>query len=297
MGVDAAGRITFFPDPAPVDASDLLLPPPSPLRRVDLRAAIGATDVEVTGVAIDATGKRYLLEATRGIYALADDGSARRIWDPLEKGVATGPFLDLFAYGRGLFGLTQRNEGFLVDPASSTVRRHFCYLPGGVALEGGELPPDGEQDADAIALLPALPRGTGDGLPRIAAQARTFDRASGRPIASHLALFGFASGESLKWLAFPAPPQGEAAPLLHARAMTWWEDRLLLVADDRGFGARLVIIDPDGWIMSTAGGTWERSLEERRIEALAWDPWQRTFLFVDGDADVLLELAEHDPWR
>ena len=128
------------PAPAP-------LPPPPPRSewkaeiRLDGLLPPGAVPV---GVAVDPSGRRYVLDRRSGLYQL-DGASARLVISITDVAATLGLGLDLeltdvAALGEDRFALTAENDGFLLDLRDRSVRSYFCYLPSNT----GSTPPPEE---------------------------------------------------------------------------------------------------------------------------------------------------------
>jgi len=112
------------------------LPPPAPPGewkaeiRLDGLLPAGALPV---GVAVDPSGRRYVLDRRSGLYEV--DGSGARLVVSITDVAATlGLALDLeltdvAALGEGRFALTAENDGYLFDLRDRSVRSYFCYFP------------------------------------------------------------------------------------------------------------------------------------------------------------------------
>lgn len=121
---------------------------------VDLRSALGTDSISVVGVSVEPdTGRRLIVDQSRGIFALTDAGSEPVIdWTqlPSSEFVPQSAFTDMVAMGEGRYALTARNEGYLLDMAAGTFERYFCYVPDGP----GGVPDGSEQLTNSVSYDP-----------------------------------------------------------------------------------------------------------------------------------------------
>jgi hypothetical protein len=81
---------------------------------------------------VPASGAIAVLHDQGGLFELVD-GELVSIADPtaLERdGADLRPYTDVVAMGDGLFAVTVKNDGLLLDVDAGVTTQHFCYLPG-----------------------------------------------------------------------------------------------------------------------------------------------------------------------
>jgi len=160
--------------------------------RIDLGRALGDVDITPVGVTVDPnSGRRFIIDSTKGLFELSVTGTASRIWDGQAARyvwfVGTG-FTDVAALGDDRFALTARSFGYLFDLAADTLVQHFCYLPADMAGEFPEL----DQQTDALTYDPETSR--------LLAQPQTFNVVTEERTASQVSTFDLSSGADLDWL-------------------------------------------------------------------------------------------------
>lgn len=163
---------------------------PTPPERLDLRVATGVPVLTPSGVAVDATGARFVFDDNFGLFRLDGTGGTlvmARAAMPDPGVVVRPPFTDMVALGGGRFALTAIGDGYLLDTVLGTMRRYFCYVPDG-------LPEPYDQRTDAVTYDPIAKL--------IYAQPRTFDEAGGL-IDSQVATYSFETGADLTWSSVP----------------------------------------------------------------------------------------------
>lgn len=234
--------------------------PPAP---VDLRAATGHADLRPSGIAVDPTGARYLLDDHLGLFRLGAGGAfdlvlARAAMSDL--GVpAAAPLTDLVAIGPGRFALTALGEGYLLDLGLGTLHPYFGSGPDARA-DGHDQRTDAvAYDADARLLY---------------AQPRTFD-AGNHLLASQVASYSLATGADLQW--FDVTDDVAAGGMAKVPGVAG----LVLGVDT---GLCLLFLDDVDEVIDLA------PLGIVGIDGLALDRAAGTLLVVDGDAAQLLEL-------
>jgi hypothetical protein len=234
-----------------------------PIRRLDLRLALGDANVDPVGVAIGANGERFVFDEQRGLYQVTGD-TAVPVVSMHELPVTTVPlqlpFTDLAAISPGVFALTAIGDGFLLDTTAMTLTQHFCYLPDGT-------PSDLMQRTDAIAFDPATDR--------IYAQPVT-TTTDGMFQYAQMAGYERATGNDLAWYAAPDS--------LAATGMAIVPEHGLVV----GQGSRLAQFD-----VATSQTSQLADLTAfgvRSIDGLAVDAAAGTLLIVDRETDELVEI-------
>lgn len=249
--------------------------PQAEVQRVALRDALGVDDLTPVGVTIEpGTGRRLVLDAQRGIYALdAQSGEATLVWG-LEQLANTqaevgSEFTDMVAIDEGVFALTAISDGFLLDLNHDTLRQHFCYEPD-FFDEPFEEP--ALQITQAVAFDPQSQQ--------IIAQPQTIlSQNFEDPAESLLATYDRVTGQDLQWFNMPRPDY-------IAGGMISDIDGSLLL----GVGARL-----DRYVMgdgNTPSAQWDLSeLGVNDIQGMAMDTDAQTLLILDGDSDTLIELS------
>jgi len=170
------------PEPKPDDSPKV----------VDLRSQIGAADVEVVGVTISPdTKKRYLLDSSRGIFELSEEGTAYLLIAledfPDADELIQSEFTDIAAMGANRFALTALNEGYMLDLTANTLVRHFCYLP------------DVLQESGVYQMTHSVTFDARSGY--IFAQPQTFSEQDDSVIASSIGRFAESNGEEQQWFA------------------------------------------------------------------------------------------------
>lgn len=246
------------------------LPLGEPVDVIDMTAAFGAAELQLVGVAVEpATGRRFVLDAERGIYELGAGGTATelvamaRMPDP---GVAVRlPFTDIAALGDSRLALTAIGDGFILDLAANTLALHFCYEPGFTE----PWPEEREQRTDALTFDPAAGR--------IIAQPRTIGVDSGDVIASQVGYYDLESGVDLQWYDVPDRLRSGGMAVLP--------------------GVGLVL--SDGTALRTFDGALRAfdRLERfgaRSIDGLAYDATTDSLLVIDAASRQLLEIAATD---
>lgn len=231
--------------------------PEAPLARLDLRAAVGH-EVYPVGVAVDATGQRFVFDEVYGLYRL-DGATATQVMAmtalPEADVPFVPPFTDLVSIGPDRFAITAIGDGFILDLGAATLEQFFCYLP-------DDLPGENTQRTDAIAYDASA------GL--LFAQPLTFD-SSGTLVGAQLAAYSSTSGVDLAWHTLP----GHIA----AGGMVQIPGGDLLVGSDRDlyrFADELTALDD----LTRFGVT--------RIDGLALDGDR--LLVVDRSTQALVEL-------
>lgn len=242
---------------------------PAPVAvRIDLRAALAASDASPVGVALDADGARMILDEQAGLYRLAPDGQAtqvRALAALPDPGVQIRPpFTDVVALGDGRFALTAIGDGFLLDLAADTMRLYFCYEPGG-------FPDEQEQRTAAVAYDAAGGR--------LYAQPRTFD-VDGNFLRTEVASYDSTSGADVDWRALPGRFDAGGMVALGG-------DVLLL-----GAGRQLHRYEIATSTLSSVEDLGRFGV--RSIDGLAIDPVAGRLVVVDRSADELVEIALTD---
>ncbi len=236
-----------------------------PAARLDLRAALGATDdIKPVGIAIAPDGQRYVFEESRGLYRLDGDYAVPVVsmssLPPSDQPI-TLPFTDLVALGPNLFALTAIGDGFLLDLQQQTLRQHFCYLPGGGA------PVSLTQRTDAIGY--DATRGL------LFAQPITYD-AAGTFQYSQVATYDRATGTDIEW--------HQAGNDVAATGMLAMPDGSLVL----GQGSKLSAYDR-ATDRSSALDDLHR-FGVRSIDGLAIDPAAGTLVVVDNVTDAVFDI-------
>ena len=241
-----------------------------PVRRVDLRAAMGPADVSPVGVAVDPTGARFVFDEQWGLYRIGAGGVFELVMAldamPTPSVPVRPPFTDLVAGGPDRFAITALGDGFLLDVALGTMNQYFCYVPDG-------LPEPYDQRTDAI---------TYDPVARLLyAQPRTVDE-NGGLIGSSIASYSVETGRDLEWFGVPTEiaaggmaklPGVDGLVLGNGGELLRFDGRVLVPFDDlRRFGVQAV-----------AG--------------LAVDATAGTLLVLDGPGDALVEIELADLGR
>ena len=158
--------------------------------RTDLRAAFNLTDVTAVGVTVDPdTGRRFVLDANRGIFELGDAGATLHIalddFPPASPAVRSA-FTDIAALGSGRFALTARSVGYMLDVEADTLSQFFCYVPPMMDEEMYD------QSTQTLGFDPA----TGV----LYSQPQTLDLMNGEAvIASQIGMFDAVEGTDLSW--------------------------------------------------------------------------------------------------
>lgn len=241
-----------------------------PVRQVDLSAASGVSDLAVIGVTVEPTSERVLvLDGSRGIYELADDGSVSLVWEnnPEDYGVFTGtPWTDIVALEDGVFALTTLSDGYLLDLNQNSLVQHFCYEPGWG--EEPPLEPAAAQLTDAVAydaqndLIYAQPRTVTDNLVDV--------------LDSNLALYDRNTGADLNWVQFDVD--------YHAGAMAMVDqDHILL-----GVGSRVDLYTAGPNSVLPHMNLAEYGVQD--IQGMAIHPRTGNLLVVDGASQTLVEV-------
>lgn len=257
------------------DASVDLVSPQVEVQRVALRDALGVDDLSPVGVTVEpGTGRRLVLDAQRGIFALdAQSGAATLVWGLEQLADTTtevgSEFTDMVAIEEGVFALTAVSDGFLLDLNNDTLRQHFCYEPG-FFDESFEEP--ALQITQAVAFDPQSQQ--------IIAQPQTIlSQNFEDPAESLLATYDRVTGQDLQWFNMPRPDY-------IAGGMISDIDGSLLL----GVGARL-----DRYVMgdgNTPSAQWDLSeLGVKDIQGMAMDIDKQTLLILDGESDALIELS------
>jgi hypothetical protein len=253
-----------------VSACSEPLPEGEPIELFDLGAAVGAADLDLAGVAVEAeSGRRFVLDADLGIYELAADGSVTAVVPMAampDPGVAIRlPFTDIAALGDSELALTAIGDGFILDLAAETLQLHFCYEPGFME----PWPEEVEQRTDALTFDP--------GSDQIIAQPRTYEVNSGDVTASQIGYYSRESGVDLQWYDVPLD--------FEAGGMAVLGERGLAVSD----GTRLYMFD---------GGLANFDRLERfgvgSVDGLAYDAVADSLLVIDNRNDRLVEIAVSD---
>lgn len=246
------------------------LPAGEPLARLDLEPAIGASDLDLAGVAVEAdSGRRFVLDATLGIYELSTGGAATPVVPMAampDPGVEVRlPFTDIASLGDSRLALTAIGDGFILDLAADTLQLHFCYEPGFTE----PWPEEMEQRTDAVTFDPSAGQ--------IIAQPRTFEVESGDVTASQIGYYDRESGVDLQWYDVPIGIQAGG----------------MAVAGDLG----LVLSNGDRLLRFDGALADFDRLERfgvRSIDGLAYDPATDSLLVIDGAANRLFEIAITD---
>lgn len=245
------------------------LPVGEPTGSVDMTAAIGATDLDLAGIAVDPdSGRRFVLDATRGIYELAADGSATAVVpmaDMPDPGVDVRlPFTDIASLGGSRLALTAIGDGFILDLAADRLDLHFCYEPG-----FSDPSEDQEQRTDAVAFDPAAGH--------IIAQPRTVLVGSGEITASQIGYYDRATGFDLRWYEVPLDLSAGGMAVLPEIGLVL-SDRTALHAFD---GSLRPFDQLERFGISS-------------IEGLAYDPSVDSLLVLDSKARRLVAIAVAD---
>jgi hypothetical protein len=172
-------------------------------------------------------------------------------------------FTDIAALGGQRFVLTARNEGYLLDLESDTLRRHFCYLPE-------------DQPVDEVYQLTQSVTYDSIGH-KIYAQPQTLSIDSERVQASSIGMFGEDDGAEQTWFALPDPAFLAGAIAMDAQG------RLLLAEGD-------TMSRFDFMTQVQSQGVSLAAYEVGRVDGLAVDGAAQTMLLVDGARNALLEL-------
>ncbi len=235
---------------------------------VDLRAAIGASDVDVVGLTISPdTQKRYALDSERGIFELGADGSLTLVLAledfPSADESIQSEFTDIAAMGNNRFALTALNEGYMLDLNTNTLLRHFCYLP------------DDLEDTGVYQMTHSVTFDAESG--QIYAQPQTFSEIDNSLVASSIGRFAEGNGAEQQWFALP-----ESSFVAGALSVNP-EGNLLL-----GNGSNLNVFDLSSQTMGQSLSL--RSFGIRDIKGMAIDAAADELLIVDGESDKLLVL-------
>jgi hypothetical protein len=236
-----------------------------------LRAAFDADDVDVVGVTVAPdTGKRYLLDADRGLFEL-DGAGIKEIAGlgamiPSDSSVESA-FTDVAALGRDRFAMTALNDGFLLDLDAGTFEQYFCYVPGEIIDEYPE---------PIVQMTYSL---TYDFEAQLMyAQPRTYEGdTDGKVLRSQIGQFSTQGGEGFGW--------SEIEDLdFEAGGMTAIGQGQVLL----GEGSKLHRYD-----MRSAAFTDRIDLGDYgidRIDGMSWDANSGRVLIVDGNTDRLVEI-------
>lgn len=244
--------------------------------RQSLRVALGVEELTPVGVTVEpGTGRRLVLDADRGIFALDAQGGATLVWglERLETyDAAVGSaFTDIVAIDEGVFALTAISDGFLLDLRHDTLRQHFCYEPGGFE-EPFEEP--------ALQITQSVTYDAASGL--IIAQPQTIlSERFEDPVESQVATYDRQTGADLQW--FPMPSADYVAG-----GMAMGSDGALLL----GLGSR---VDRAGLGEQPEVVADLAPLGVTRIEGMALDAQAGTLLVIDGATDTLVEVALPTP--
>ncbi|MBL4636142.1 MAG: hypothetical protein JKY56_19940 [Kofleriaceae bacterium] len=244
------------------------IPPDDTPKVVDLRAAIGSSDVDVVGITISPdTQKRYALDSERGIYEMSDDGTlslvlALEAFPSADESIQS-EFTDIAAMGNNRFALTALNEGYMLDLNANTLLRHFCYLP------------DDLEDTGVYQMTHSVTFDAETGL--IYAQPQTFSELDNRVVASSIGRFAEGNGAEQQWYALPESS-------FVAGALSVNSDGNLLL----GNGPHLSVFDLSTQTMGASLSL--RSYGIRDIKGMAIDEAADELLIVDGDSDKLVVL-------
>ena len=236
---------------------------------IDLAAALDLADTDIVGVTVSPDEhRRYLLDRTRGLFELTDEGAAVSILPlsqfPTPEVAVVGEFTDIAALGDERFALTATNNGFLLDLRAGIMVQHFCYLP-----------PEAEFEEPAYQVTHSLAYDSDAQM--LYAQPQSFTEADDVLLDSQVGRFDGPSGQELAW--FSAP---DLEYLAGAIAI---EDSATLLL---GSGAEI-----DRY---TIGLTWSPAADLSSygitdITGLAIDREADTLLVVDGPQGRLLELS------
>ena len=237
---------------------------------VDLRAALGLTDVTAVGVSIDSvTGQRFVLDANQGIYELSDDGTATLVLAaadfPAADPAPRSAFTDLAALGNGRFALTARSFGYLLDVPAESLSQFFCYVPDMMDPESFD------QSTHTLAYDPV------SGV--LYSQPQTLDMLNNeRVTASQIGTFDALEGADLAW-------NTRADAEFLAGGLTLLDSATLLL----GQGSKLYryTFDSDRPVLDADLS----NLGIGVIEGLAYDPRTETLLVLDAASDRLVEIA------
>lgn len=243
------------------------LPDGDPPIVIDLRGEIGATDVAVVGVTVAPdTGKRYVLDETRGIFEMDLEGKATVVLAledfPASEVTPESAFTDLVSLGGDRFALTARNDGFLLDIGAGTLQQHFCYLP-------DDLPFDDVHQLTKSVTFDAERE-------MIYAQPQTIANENDMVLASSIGRFDQTTGDDLQWFPISSINYLSGAIAVH--------NGDLIMANDSKLS---------GYSMTT--GAFDEITDLSRygvanISGMAVDRATNSLLVVDSSSDELVEL-------
>lgn len=204
------------PEPEPLPAYEL--------RSVDLRVALGESDVAPVGVTIEAeSGRVFVLDEFRGLFEVLEDGTVesvlRRAEFPVPDVGLRSNFTDLVAIGPDRFALTARSDGYLLDLSEQTLTQFFCYLP-------DEMEDEPWLDQLTHSVTYDAPAGL------LYAQPQTFEVSSDggeTMLRSSIASFDVTTGADLAWIELDDPEfiaggiasEGDGSILLGVGAMVY----------------------------------------------------------------------------
>ncbi len=242
--------------------------PEEKTQSIDLRAAIGAADVDVVGLTISPdTQKRYALDSERGIYEMSDEGTLSLVLAledfPSADESIQSEFTDIAAMGNNRFALTALNEGYMLDLNANTLLRHFCYLP------------DDLEDTGVYQMTHSVTFDAESG--QIYAQPQTFSELDNSVVASSIGRFAEGNGAEQQWYALP-----ESSFVAGALSVNP-EGNLLL-----GNGSKLSVFDLSSQTMGASLSLGGYGI--RDIKGMAIDEAADELLIVDGDSDKLVVL-------
>jgi hypothetical protein len=246
---------------------------PTLLDHSSLRAALGASDVDVVGVTIDPISReRWVLDASSGLYRLTADGAELKAG--LDRMVTfdrppESAFTDVAALGHGRFAMTALNDGFLLDLEASSFSRYFCYVPGEIV--------DDFPDQQIVQLTRSLTYDPETQL--MYAQPQTFEESTGGDrLLSQIGQFSLSGGEGFGWLEIGDEDFGAGA-LVKIGA-----NEMLL-----GRESKLYRYDMETWELGEEVDLDDLGVEE--IEGMARDPETGNLLIADGRSDSLFEIG------
>ena len=251
---------------------DVPLLPADPAGTIELAVALGVDSPEVIGVTIDPiTGQRFVLDASAGLFALLEDGTAALIRSqedfPTPDVPAISTWTDFAALGDNRFAVTARSNGYLLDLVADTMTQYFCYEPGFMPTELEQLT-EGVSFDQELGLLYAQPASYD-----VSGESGPVDQAVEAAIAS----YALSGGQPVAWFGI----------------------------EDIDFLAGGIAVDHDGTLLLGHGNELHRFIPEGdgrielvgvledigRVDGLTVDPQTGTLHIIDGEFGRLVEVT------
>jgi hypothetical protein len=251
---------------------DVPLLPSDPAGTVELAAALGVDSPEVIGVTIDpVTGQRFVLDASAGLFALLEDGSAALVRSqddfPTPDVPAVSTWTDFAALGNNRFAVTARSNGYLLDLVEDTMTQYFCYEPGFMPTQLEQLT-EGVSFDQELGLLYAQPASYD-----VSGESGPVDQAVEAAIASYT----IDGGQPVAWFGI------EDIDFLAGGIAVDRDGSLLL-----GHGNQLHRFIPEGDGRLELVGVLE---DIGRVDGLTVDPQTGTLHIIDGEFGRLVQVT------